>query len=66
MSRKTDFVRYVVDDGLSIAKAAEKTGYSYSYGRLIIRGLVKDGIIKRAEKPFIKGKGYEQYIRRNE
>lgn len=66
MSRKTDFVCYVVDDGLPIVRAAEKVGYSYSWGRAILADLVKDGIIKRTEKPFIKGKGYEQYIKRNE
>lgn len=61
MSKKTDLVRYVVEDHMKIVDASNKAGLSYSWSRHTLDTLAKRGVLRKSA--YQKGKGYARFMR---
>lgn len=64
MSWKTNLVRYIVEDGMSIRDAANKAGISYSWARDILNRLVEQDVIERSV--YREGENYATFMEDNQ
>ena len=64
MSWKTNLVRYIVEDGMSIRDAANKAGISYSWARNILNKLVEQDVIERSV--YREGENYGTFMEDNQ
>lgn len=64
MSWKTNLVRYIVEDGMSIRDAANKAKISYSWARDILNRLVKQDVIERSV--YREGENYNTFMEDNQ
>ena len=64
MSWKTNLVRYIVEDGMSIRDAASKAGISYSWARDILNRLVEQDVIERSV--YREGENYDMFMEDNQ
>ena len=61
---KTDLVRYIVEDGMSIREAANKAGISYSWARDMLNKLTEQGVIERST--YREGENYNIFMEDNQ
>lgn len=64
MSWKTNLVRYIVEDGMSIRDAANKAEISYSWARDILNKLVEQNVIERSV--YREGENYNMFMEDNQ
>jgi len=64
VSWKTNLVRYIVEDGMSIRDAANKAEISYSWARDILNKLVEQNVIERSV--YREGENYNMFMEDNQ